>query len=124
MAAAAGVHVAHPKKVSAHADRLPRDGLTGMSFGTQKHFIDVQHKLINFIQEQEDCQCDEKRLHQHAHHRNHHLDPAFLDGKKPIKPQPRSSKSNSSQKQLAHLGLATPQQSRRHIGRLNLPFAK
>jgi len=130
MAAAGAFNVAHlQRKPNKQMDRLPRDGLTGMSFSTQKHFIEVQQKMADYVNEQEevqyDVQYDEARLHPQAHNRHHHVDPAVLDGRRA--PRPRSSQSSTpvaSHKRLAHLGLATPQPERRHQRSSPRPPAK
>jgi hypothetical protein len=127
MAAAGAFNGAQSKrKPTMQVDRNPRDGLTGMSFSTQKHFVEVQQKMIDYVNEQE-VQYDEKRPNPQPqlHHRHPHTNPGFLDGKKAQKSRSaQSSTSVASHKQLAHLGLATPQSEHRHRRSSPRPSAK
>jgi hypothetical protein len=102
MAAVPANLVAPKKKPINHADRLPRDGLTGMGFATQKHFIEIQQKMFDYLSEQEAAEYDGKFIPSSPHHHHHHqhLDQVFVDGKRPIRPRPPTS--DKSRKPLVH----------------------
>jgi hypothetical protein len=112
------------KKTTNHADRLPRDGITGMGFSTQRHFIEVRKKMIDYVGQQEGIGYDEMNLPPHKHHHHHQVDPPFVDGKRASKPGSQFFTPPTSQKQIAHLGLATPKVDRRHGKSSSKPHAK
>jgi hypothetical protein len=99
------------KKRSANVDRNPRDGLTGMGRHTQKHFIEVQQKMFEYVDQQE--QLDYDQIHLQPQERHQHTNPALLDGKKLSKPRSLNSTPVPSKKQSGHRTLATPHDDRR-----------
>ncbi len=50
---AAAVNSDHKKKLSHHADRNSRDGSSGMSASTKRHFDHVKRKMFAFVDRQE-----------------------------------------------------------------------
>jgi hypothetical protein len=88
------------KKRSANVDRNPRDGFTGMGRHTQKHFIEVQQKMFEYVDQQEQLDYDQMYLQPQEHHQ--HTNPALLDGKKLSKPRSLNSTPVPSKKHSGH----------------------
>lgn len=107
-------HAGESKKKFSNADRMPRDGLTGMGFHTQRHFIEVRQKMNDYLDQHQENGFDQIHHYPQEHHRQHLLNLAFLDGKRATKQLSSSSTSTKSDKHLAHLALNSTKPDHRH----------
>jgi hypothetical protein len=107
-------HTGASKKKSPNADGIPRDGLTGMGFHTQKHFVEVKQKMNDYVGQQQDLEYDQMHQYPQEGRRHHLLDLGFLDGKRATKSLSLPSTTVKSDKQSAHHKLDSPKSDHRH----------
>jgi hypothetical protein len=123
-------HTSESKKRSSNVDGMPRDGLTGMGFHTQRHFIEVREKMNGYLAKQLDQEYDQVQRYPHDHHdrrllehhdrhplEHHNRHPpnlALLDGKRETKPLPLPSHPTKPEKSLGHGAVHTPKSDHRH----------
>ncbi|CAF1041972.1 unnamed protein product [Rotaria sp. Silwood1] len=107
------------KKSTPQVDGIPRSKSTGMGPKTQRHFINVQQRMFNFLAQQEAWEYGDidqqphvavpssslfARSSRHHHQHHHHVDPIFVDREKASKPEPKISTPAPSRKKSAHNG--------------------
>lgn len=88
------VRIVEVKKKSSDAQRTAADSLTGMSYQTKRHFLDVKQKMIDYVAQQQGLDYDQMDLHREKPL----FDLLMLDGQKAPPPpsSPHTSKSSSS----------------------------
>jgi hypothetical protein len=121
------------KKFFRRVDRNARDGSSGMSASTKRHFENVKRKMFAFVDRQQTMEYDGMQLPPPLPFHRHHHPQVFVDQKIAPKPPshhrtPTPSRQHlhtpvpsrqhlqtpvPSHKQLPHLALATPQAARR-----------
>ena len=92
----------------------PRDGATGMGLGTQRHFVKVKQRMVNYVGQQEAWEYDASQQPATPSHKHRNfLDVILGDAQHAPKSVEKVKSPTTSRKHLDHLGLATPQSARR-----------
>jgi len=104
--------------------KLSRDGDSGMSADTKRHFENVKQKMFAFVERQQQLELDGNQLappipfhpgsQRHFHDQNKALQPPQLHHHRTPAPSHKHLHAPlGAHKQLPHLALATPQVARR-----------
>lgn len=113
---AAVVHVDAKKKSSRH-----RDGGSGMSSATKRHFDEVKRKMFAFVDRQHRLEADGQHLAPppQVHHRHHHHHPSpqpmFVDHNKLPKQQQQQQLHRRTPPAPVHKEFLTPSPPRRQV---------
>ena len=81
----------------------PRDGLTGMSLATKRHFVKVKERMEGYIAETDQEEFQRHDLNQMENHRGGRFHLGLFDAQQPMKSLDSKQESTSSQKHEHHL---------------------
>jgi hypothetical protein len=109
----AAVSIEHKRKSKYHGEHIPRDGATGMSASTKRHFERVKQKMFAFVGRQQTFEADGMHFQPPPPHHFHHPQPFFADQNKAPRQRSHHHTPQPPRKQLPNIAFATPQIARR-----------